>query len=177
MWLRNIFPSSYQFPQSGHCAISACALSQETLHVCSENAIVNYIISHYHAAARQQDISFRCPNQKIPRELPIRAADLSVILANLLENALTAASKVEKGSRYIDLHILYTAQMLVITVDNPFAGEIKKSGDAHVSQKPGHPGLGIASIASIARSYDGGIRSAHKGHVFRASVMLNLKKI
>lgn len=152
-------------------------LDQETLHIYSENAIVNYIVSHYHAAARQQDIAFRCPNQKIPRELPIRAADLSVILGNLLENALTAASKVEKGSRYIDLHILYTAQMLVITVDNPFTGEIKRSGDAYVSQKPGHPGLGIASVASIARSYDGGIRFTHKDHVFHASVMLNLKKI
>ncbi len=153
------------------------ALDQETLHTYCENAIINYIVSHYHAAARQQNIAFHCPLPKVPRELPIRAADLSVILGNLLENALTAASMTEKGEGYIDLHILYTAQILVITVDNPFTGEIKKEGDTYISQRPGHMGLGIASIASIAQSYDGGIEFTHEEHIFHASVMLNLKNI
>lgn len=153
------------------------AIDQETLHTYSENAIVNYIVSHYHAAARQQDISFCFPPPEIPRELPIRGADLSVILGNLLENALTAASKAEEGNRYINLNILYTAQILVITVDNPFAGEIKKTGDTYISQKPNHLGLGIASITSIAQSYDGGIEFTHEDHVFHASVMLNLESL
>lgn len=151
-------------------------IEQETLHIYSENAIVNYIVSHYHAAARQKDIVFCCPPPEIPKELPIRAADLSVILGNLLENALTAASRVEKGERYINLNILYTAQILVITVDNPFAGEVIKTGDTYISQKPGHPGLGIASITSIAQSYDGGIEFTHEDHIFHASVMLNMTR-
>lgn len=152
-------------------------LDQETLHIYSENAIVNYIVSHYHAAARQQNVIFCCPPPEIPRELSIRAADLSVILGNLLENALTAASRAEEGNRYINLNILYTAQILVITVDNSFVGEIKKTGDTYISQKPNHLGLGIASIISIAQAYDGGIEFTHEDHVFHASVMLNLKNI
>lgn len=150
-------------------------LDQKNLHTYSENATVNYIVSHYHAAAVQQGIVFCCPAPKIPRELPIRAADLSVILGNLLENAVTAASRAEKGNRYIHLNLLYTAQMLIVTVDNSFTGEIKKEGDFYVSQKPNHMGLGIASITNIAQSYDGGIEFTHEDHVFRASVMLNLK--
>lgn len=99
-----------------------------------------------------------------------------MILGNLLENALTAASRVEKRERYINLNILYTAQILVITVDNPFAGEVIKTGDTYISQKPGHPGLGIASITSIAQSYDGGIEFTHEDHIFHASVMLNMTR-
>lgn len=152
-------------------------LDQEKLHIYSENAIINYIVSHYHMTAGQQDILFCCPPLEIPGELPIEAADLSVILGNLLENALTAASSAETGNRYINLNILYTSQILVITVDNSFAGEIKKEGDAYISQKSGHQGLGIASITSIARSYDGGVEFTHEDHVFHASVMLNLKNL
>lgn len=152
-------------------------LAQEGLDIYSENAIVNHIVSHYHMLAAQQDVIFCGPPPQIPRELPIETADLSVILGNLLENALTAASAAEKGNRYINLNILYTSQILVITVDNSFAGEIKKEGDAYISQKSGHQGLGIASITSIARSYDGGVEFTHEDHVFHASVMLNLESI
>jgi sensor histidine kinase regulating citrate/malate metabolism len=48
------------------------------------------------------------------------------ILGNLLENTVTAPSRAEKGNRYIHLNLLYTAQILIVTVDNFFTGEIKK---------------------------------------------------
>lgn len=108
-----MFPSSYQFPQSGHCAISVCD----------------------------------------PTPAPGVLSTLRGFSFPLGADAFPDAA------------------FWLIFLDA--AGEIKKSGDAYVSQKPGHPGLGIASIA---RSYDGGIGFTHKGHMFHASVMLKPEK-
>ena len=128
---------------------------------------------YYRALALQKGIRFQVRIQ-VPDELSVSDIDLSVILGNLLENAIDAADRGEQDERFIQFHILCSGQMLAITVDNGFQGEIKKADGRYVSSKPNHSGLGLRSIEMIADKYEGGVEFTHDPHVFHSSVMLAL---
>lgn len=144
----------------------------ELVELC-RNAVVNMVVGYYRALALQKGIRFQVRIQ-VPDELSVSDIDLSVILGNLLENAIDAADRGEQDERFIQFHILCSGQMLAITVDNGFQGEIKKADGRYVSSKPNHSGLGLRSIEMIADKYEGGVEFTHDPHVFHSSVMLAL---
>ena len=134
----------------------------------------NYmVVGHYHALALQKGIRFQVRIQ-VPDELSVSDIDLSVILGNLLENAIDAADCGEGEQRFIQFHMLCSGQMLAITVDNGFHGEVKKVDGRYVSSKPNHSGLGLRNIEMIADKYEGGVEFTHDPHVFHSSVMMAL---
>ena len=139
----------------------------ELVELC-RNPVVNMVVGHYRALALQKDIRFQVRIQ-VPDQLSVSDIDLSVILGNLLENAIDAADQ-----RFIQFHMLCSGQMLAITVDNGFRGEIKKVDGRYVSSKPNHSGLGLRNIEMIAEKYEGGVEFTHDLHVFHSSVMLAL---
>ena len=141
----------------------------EMLKIC-DNLVVNMLVSHYHTLAKENNIDFFI-RINIPKNLPIEAPDLSIILGNLLENAMDAALNFP---RKVFLNMLYYGKMLVITVDNSFDGIVRQNGKNYLSTKPNHKGLGLKSIHDIAEKYNGGVEFSHDGTTFHSSVMLCL---
>lgn len=137
------------------------------------NPVVNAVVGYYQAIALQEEIPFHVRIQ-IPDTLSIADIDLSVILGNLLENAVYAASCTCAEQRFIQLHMLCSGNMLAITVDNSFDGVLLKAEGQYRSSKPDHSGLGLKNIERIANKYDGGVEFTHDPHVFHSSVMLAL---
>lgn len=87
--------------------------------------------------------------------------DLCTIFGNALDNAIEASVKVQdKALRSIMVRCLEQGDNLILTVQNYFEGELKKSGGAILTSKaePGH-GLGLSSIRRAAEKY-GGIMTA-----------------
>ncbi len=144
----------------------------ELVELC-RNPVVNMVVGYYRSLALQKDIQFQTRIQ-VPDELSISDIDLSVILGNLLENAIDAADCGEADARFIQFHMHCSGQMLAITVDNSFRGEIAKVDGRYVSSKPNHSGLGLRNIEMIAEKYEGGVEFTHDLHVFHSSVMLAL---
>ena len=144
----------------------------ELVELC-RNPVVNMVVGYYQSIAFQKGIRFEARIQ-IPDELSIPDIDLSVILGNLLENAIYASSHGELEERFIQFHMLCSGQMLAITVDNSFYGEIKKVEGQYISSKPNHSSLGLRNIEMIADKYEGGVEFTHDPHVFHSSVMLAL---
>lgn len=135
--------------------------------------VVNMMVSHYQDMASQQNIRFTA-RIDLPDELKVAAPDLSVLLGNLLENAITAAAKAEGNSRFIRFHMLCSGSMLAITCDNGFDGVVRMDGTHYLSTCENHSGLGLKNLTYIAEKYDGGVEFTHEGNVFHASVMLGL---
>ncbi len=133
--------------------------------------VVNMVVSHYLDIAAQQDIRFTT-RIDLPDELPVAAPDLSVLLGNMLENAITAAARAQGSNRFIRFHMLCSGKMLALTCDNGFDGAIRMKGDQYLSTREGHTGLGLKSLHFIAEKYDGGVEFTHEGNVFHTSVML-----
>ena len=51
------------------------------------NSVANMVLNYYYSLALQQDIAFTA-RIDLPKELAIQDEDLSVLLGNLLENAI-----------------------------------------------------------------------------------------
>ena len=144
----------------------------ELVELC-RNPVVNMVVGHYRSLALHKDIQFQ-PRIQVPDQLSVSDIDLSVILGNLLENAIDAADCGEGDERFIQFHMLCSGQKLAITVDHGFHDEIKKVDGRYVSSKPNHSGLGLRNIEMIAEKYEGGVEFTHDPHVFHSSVMLVL---
>lgn len=145
----------------------------ELLKFC-DHQIINMIVSHYFALAKEQDIDFQV-HITLPKELPIANSDLTVLLGNLLENAVAAASKAKPGERNIQLNMILHRKMLAITVDNSFDGNIKcTSSGEYLSTKKNHNGMGLKSITDISDKYNGGVEFNHDDREFHSCVMIGL---
>lgn len=144
------------------------------MNLCS-NLIVNMVVSHYYTLAKENDIDFTV-RINVPKELPIQDSDLSVLLGNLLENAITAASSALGDKRKIQLNMIVSGKTLVITVDNGFGGKILYENGEYISAKPEHRGFGLKSIASIAKKYNGEAEFTHEDMVFHSSVILEFAR-
>lgn len=148
------------------------ARQSELVTLCG-NPVVNMVVGYYRAMALQKGIAFKT-RISIPDELSVSDIDLSVILGNLLENAIDAADSAETQERLIRFHMLCSGNMLAITVDNSFSGEMKMTGGQYVSNKVNHSGLGLRNIEIIAGKYEGGVEFTHDSNMFHSSVMLVL---
>lgn len=139
----------------------------------SSNPVVNILVSHYADMAKEKGTAFST-HIRIPNDLPIQDTDISVILGNLLGNAIYATAKLPVSERTIKLNIIQRGNMLAITVDNRFNGEIQRKDGAYLSTKPGHSALGLSILTDIAEKYHGGVEFFHDEKMFYSSVMLKL---
>ena len=140
------------------------------MNLCS-NLIVNMVVSHYYALAKENDIDFKV-RINVPKELPIQDSDLSVLLGNLLENAITAVFSAPENQCKIDLNMIIAGKILVVTVDNGFGGKLSYVNGEYQSTKPNHRAFGLKSIMAIAEKYNGHAEFTHEDMVFHSSVML-----
>lgn len=139
--------------------------------ICS-NPVVNMLVSHYASIAKERGIVF-LPRINIPDKLSVQNTDLSVLLGNLLENAIEAADGASGENCCICLNMRCAGKMLLIAIENGFDGFVKKEGAHYHSTKQRHRGLGIKSIMEIAQKYDGEAEFSHEERKFHTSVILN----
>lgn len=137
------------------------------------NPLVELVVNYYQAQAEERGVQMTV-RIAIPDELPILDADLSVVLGNLLENAVCAAEQCGEGERFIRLNMICSGQMLVVAIDNSFSGQLRMEDGRYLSTKEDHVGYGLQSVAAIAEKYDGGVEFTHEDGVFHSSVMMNL---
>ncbi|MEG2957349.1 MAG: ATP-binding protein [Christensenellaceae bacterium] len=158
----------------GYLSRFMTTLDEHELEKLCDNTIVNTVVGYYKANAMEKGIDFTI-RISMPKEITVQDSDMAVLLGNLLENAITAAQYAERDHKTIALNIIRSGQMLAITVDNSFDGNIKMEYGKYLSLKSQHVGVGLGSIESIAVKYGGGVEFSHEGTCFHASVMLNLK--
>lgn len=143
-----------------------------------ENQITNILLSHYHSIAQRKQIDFQV-RIRMPAHPHVKESDLSVVLGNLLENAVEAAENTPQGQpRYIKLNIVCSQKVFVITVDNSFDGNVhmEKPG-CYLSTKSPNRGTGLYSLVRMARKYHGTFQFEHDEKEFRSSLLLGALEI
>jgi sensor histidine kinase regulating citrate/malate metabolism len=98
---------------------------------------------------------------------------MTVILGNILDNAIKAAAKVKDNS-YINLKMKYDKGRLLIQSDNPFAGKItEENGEILTSNadKENH-GIGLQNIKKVIQKYDGIINIDYSDNIFSVSLLM-----
>ncbi len=119
----------------------------------SRNLLVNVIAGTYLNRAQAKGIRTE-HHLDIPAELPAADEDLSVFLSNMLQNALEACERMEKGrERYISLYMRLRANFLFIKCVNSTDsanGALEESKEERIAN--GH-GYGLAAMRRIAEKY------------------------
>lgn len=138
-----------------------------------DNAAVNAVLSYF--APKMKENSIESDIQiDMPRDPGISSADLSILFANLTENAIEACSHQVSTERRISIHSSRRGDnTLLITFSNTF--EIEPRTDrygTYLSSKRQGCGVGIESVRTIVRRYNGRCSITAKDKIFTVRIML-----
>ena len=154
------------------------AFGEEQFSFCAQ-ASVNAVLSHYINLARQRQIRTKCV-VSLPEALTVSEVDLSLILGNLLENAINGCMTVPSSERHLELSIDVTEDAeLYLVIRNSFDGIVQRSENRFVRAHGGEEaerGIGIFSVKETAAKYDGMTEFDAEGKEFCACVMLRTPK-
>lgn len=148
-------------------------LNQKTvLPTYCENPTVNAILAYYFQQAEDAGILVEAECH-VPMTLPVEAAELAMVLANALENAIHACGKLpENQEKRIAVRILYVPH-LVLEVANTYDGEVQFNDKGlPVAKENGH-GIGTRSILAFAEKYEAVIDYQAVGSLFRLRLLVN----
>lgn len=112
-------------------------------------------------------------NASLPSDLNLSSFDMTVILGNLLDNALQAVSFVTENG-FIDFAIHYSKGMLLIKVTNPFKTAIKREKGVIVTSKADkeNHGYGLKSVNETVEKYNGTVNINPDNDIFTVTVVL-----
>ncbi len=135
-------------------------------------AMLNYKLS----GAREDGIELRL-DIHVPEGLPLNEFDLTVILGNLIDNAIEACKNVDADKRYIRLQLTYKPDYLVLQIENPTnRAPVLKDG-AFRSTKPDleDHGFGLNNITYLVSRHNGLMKIEADDGVFRVNIAILAK--
>lgn len=136
-----------------------------------ENPVVNAAVCHYAKLAEQSGIP-TVIELDIPRELPVDSLELSMVVSNLLENAITACLKREDSKSFHINFICRNRGRLLLEMENPCPADTALDENGYpVALEEGH-GEGSKSTIAFAKKYDGELIYQIEHGIFRARLLV-----
>lgn len=136
------------------------------------NKLMSALINYNRGRMDNEKIDFDC-YVDLPTELHVSDVDMTIIMGNLLDNAIEACLGVD-DKRYIDLDIDYGYGRINIVMKNSFNGKAKIV-DNHVQtskeDKDFH-GYGLRNIKKAAEKYDGSFTISGDNKEFIAKIVI-----
>lgn len=141
------------------------------LHFCPHNTL-NMLLAYFAQMAQENDIRYTF-RVNVPGELPIPDNDLTVLLGNLVENAVDACISQTQGEKRLQVCGSIQGNRLVFTVDNSFSGPLRqdRGGLFHSSKHKGH-GIGLESVRDIVQRHRGQMQIKAENGMFCVSFYL-----
>lgn len=142
----------------------------------SGNSEIDSILNYKINEAAKHGINVNL-NLNIPEKLSIQPFDLSVILGNLMDNAIEATLKLN-NNKEINVTIEYERNVLYISISNPYDGKLfyKKNRlkTTHIDTE--NHGIGLNSVRKSIDKYNGALDIHHTDKMFFADVLIYNKK-
>lgn len=144
--------------------------------IISGNVAVDAIINNRKAVINQMGIHF---NEEIviPRELSIEDIDLSIILVNLINNAIEACERVKEQEREIMFTMKHKEDSLFIEIRNTYdITTIRRRSGKFISSKLNRGkdelGTGIENAEEIIKRYNGAFLTELEEDLFIVKAMI-----
>lgn len=124
-------------------------------------------IKLYQAQEKGLEINIKA---MLPEKLGLSDEDCTVLLGNLLDNAI------ENAIDQIALHIRYDRKRLMIFCENQYTGERKHNGKNYeTSKRDGNDhGIGIQNMERVVKKYGGEMKVHDESNTFRIDIILYL---
>ena len=107
----------------------------------------------------------------IPKKLEISDVDMTVVLGNLLDNAIRAVKEADRKKLQITMR--YNKGRLILQIENAYKNIIKSQGKLQTTkkEKQGH-GIGLENVREVVERYDGIIQIDCKDNMFVVMAIL-----
>lgn len=146
------------------------SLENPKQHITTGNGDLDTILNYSWDKAEQLGIQMECKTGIAPN-FSVSVYELSVILGNLLENAIDAAKQTKKP--YISLKITGDKGVLAVQVKNSYNGIVEKRGTQLVSTKEGKEhGVGLNNVRNLAEQKQGSVQIDYDEKEFRVEVVI-----
>ncbi|MDF9845321.1 MULTISPECIES: sensor histidine kinase [unclassified Paenibacillus] len=149
-------------------------ISTNTEYCNTGSIIIDSIINYKYTVASKLNITMEFDIQ-IPHHLQLDSVTMSIILGNILDNAIEACIKVADRERYIKVSIYYLNESLYIQITNPYAHSIKINHNGElISTKHDnqHHGLGVKNIITQVEQKEGIWNIDYSNQIFKIEVVL-----
>lgn len=141
------------------------------------NLALDALINYKYSTAAAKGIQMNC-RLDVPPQIFVDGTDLCIILENLLNNAMEAVQPLPENERTVNLTAQLTKSVLIITVENPYQGEVLRDvRTTPRSSKKAEHGIGLLSVERTAQKYDGEVVIKCDNNIFRVTVMLCQRNI
>ncbi len=151
-----------------------CHISFKKLNVyIPDDENLNYVLNAKKIHIEEKNIQLSC-EIRIASEIPLDIGEMSILLGNAIDNAVTYLEKNRQLPQEINLLIRYEHDVFVIIVKNPVKNQIKilDNGIIRTTKKmPGH-GIGLRSIKALAKKYGGDIKISCSPDEFCLEIIL-----
>lgn len=138
------------------------------------NSMLDAILNSKLSIIRARDIRVDV-TAEVPSSIPVSDMDLSVMIGNLLDNAMEACLKVPREQRFIRLYITKAKENLYIYVMNAADGSYRRGGGGYLSTKLSDShGYGLQRIDKVIRKYKGYRSREDEGDVFATEILIPL---
>jgi signal transduction histidine kinase len=136
-----------------------------------ENHVVNAAVCHYAGIAEKSSIQTNI-ELDIPCELHVDSIELSMVVSNLLENAIEACTK-QSDSKLVYINfICRNLGRLVLEIENPCTEGTTLDKDGYpVTHEKDH-GIGSKSVVAFAKKYDCELLYRIDNGVFRVRMLI-----
>lgn len=139
------------------------------------NVMIDAILNSKISLARSKGISVDA-KAIVPSELSVAEVDLSLIIGNMMDNAMEACLKIEdQNDRFIRIYIDILKGQLYIYVINSVGGQLRRSGQRYLTTKVGgYHGFGLQRIDKVVKKYNGYLERQDEPGVFATEILLPL---
>ena len=134
--------------------------------------MLNAILEYYYSYAKSKNIPIDIKTD-VPEKL-FDSADLSVLVGNLIENAVEAQENLAGEEKFINLKIKTFEDKIYFVVENAFDGVINTKNGQYLSHKRDNraAGIGLQSVREIVKKYNGELVITTDNKIFKCSAML-----
>ena len=148
-------------------------IKPETVISDTGSPVIDSLVNAKLSSCKTDGIALRY-QANIPADLKIDAFSLTIILGNLLDNALEAVKKDTCTRKEIDLALTYDRNYLIITLKNAYDGILQTSGDCFVTSKanPALHGIGLKNVTQTIASKGGILTFDHDEHWFTVTAII-----
>lgn len=134
------------------------------------NRVIDSIINFKFQEAEKEKIKVTL-DLNVLKEMKVPSFDMTIVLGNLLDNALNAVRKLEKN-RYIYLEMKYTKGRLILKMENSFNGKIFKDKEKIDDSYNNDSGLGLVNVRTVLEKYNGTIEFEYDENKFQVALLM-----
>lgn len=133
------------------------------------DSILNYMLNHIRTEFQTLAIDIQ-----VPEALNINHFDISIVLGNLLSNAIAASLASE--SKALKLYMKLDKGVLFMTLENSFENKLLYQNNRYLSTKKTTKnekhGLGLENVKTIVEKYNGKLEIHHNAHLFQVHIVM-----